>query len=214
MSEERFAEDLDPENAAPAGAAARVRGYLSEAGMWAEPEAGMEDRIVGLISARAGETTRESSAEEDNVRPLLSRPAAMWFGAAAVVALIVLGALTLNATRGDDRVGVDVVLQGTELAAGASADGLVITTDAGFAIRLEIVGLPPAPSGTFYQGWVRGEAGSVAIGTFHMRGDAPIGLWSGVEVSDYPTINITLQDEGAGPQPSGKIVLTGQIPTD
>ena len=213
MSDERFADQLDPENTAPAGSAARVRGYLSGSGMWAEPEPDMADRLVGLIGERAEEAAREQSSDTGSLRPLLLRPAAMWIGAAAVVALIALGAITLNATRSDDPVGIDIVLQGTELAAGASADGSVITTDAGFAIRLEITGLPPAPAGTFYQGWVRGEAGSVAIGTFHMRGNAPIGLWSGVEVSDYPTLNITLQDEGAGPESSGKIVLTGQIPS-
>ena len=43
-----------------------------------------------------------------------------------------------------------------------------------------------------------------------MRGEpAPIPLWSGVDLHEYRTINITLQQEGAGPESSGVLVMTG-----
>ncbi len=53
----------------------------------------------------------------------------------------------------------------------------------------------------------------VPIGTFHAReGDGPIELWSGVDVADYPTMTVTIQQEGAGPESSGIVVLRGEIP--
>jgi hypothetical protein len=81
------------------------------------------------------------------------------------------------------------------------------------AIALDIRDLPPAPEGFYYQGWVRNEEGeTVTIGTFHMRaGDSTVTLWSGVPVEEYPTLTITLQEEGAGPESSGQVVLRGSI---
>ena len=87
------------------------------------------------------------------------------------------------------------------------------STGSGLSISLTIDGLPPAEPGTFYQAWMRGDIGSVPIGTFHAReGDGPIELWSGVDVADYPTMTVTIQQEGAGPESSGIVVLRGEIP--
>ena len=73
-------------------------------------------------------------------------------------------------------------------------------------------GLPPAPPGTYYQAWVKGDGGLVTIGTFHMQGgDDTVELWSGVPLDEYPTITVTLQDEGGGQESSGRVVLTGVI---
>ena len=57
-----------------------------------------------------------------------------------------------------------------------------------------------------------GEDEAVTMGTFHMRsGDATVTLWSGVDVDEYPTLTITLQKEGAGPESSGEVYLRGSI---
>ena len=96
---------------------------------------------------------------------------------------------------------------------GASGSATVESTGSGLSISLTIEGLPPAEPGTFYQAWMRGDTGSVPIGTFHAReGDGPIELWSGVDVADYPTMTVTIQQEGAGPESSGIVVLRGEIP--
>ena len=61
------------------------------------------------------------------------------------------------------------------------------------------MGSPPAEPGTYYQGWVKGPEGLVTVGTFHLRGgDDTIDLWSGVPLDRYPTLTVTLQDEGGG----------------
>ena len=75
-------------------------------------------------------------------------------------------------------------------------------------------GAPPAPAGSYYQGWLRNKDGdAVTIGTFHGReGTNDIILWSGVDIADYPTLTVTIQQEGAGAESSGRVVLRGVIP--
>jgi hypothetical protein len=85
------------------------------------------------------------------------------------------------------------------------------------AITLDVSGLAPAPKGSFYQAWVKGPRGAVAVGTFHVRdgesAEEPIELWSGVDLADYPTITVTLEPEDGDPASSGTVVLKGKVPT-
>ncbi len=140
------------------------------------------------------------------MRPLLTVAAA-----AAVVVVVALGAVLV--TRDGDG-GESFALADTEVVPGASGSATVESTGSGLSISLTIDGLPPAEPGTFYQAWMRSETDSVPIGTFHAReGDGPIELWSGVDVADYPLMTVTLQQEGAGPESSGIVVLRGEIPS-
>ena len=130
--------------------------------------------------------------------------------AAAVVLAGALGAVLV--TRDGDE-GESFTLADTEVIPGASGSATVESTGSGLSISLTIDGLPPAEPGTFYQAWMRSDTGSIPIGTFHARqGDGPIELWSGVDVADYPTMTVTIQQEGAGPESSGIVVLRGEIP--
>jgi hypothetical protein len=38
-----------------------------------------------------------------------------------------------------------------------------------------------------------------------------VALWSGVSPIDYPAIWVTLQDEGAGPAASDRVVMKGKL---
>jgi hypothetical protein len=127
----------------------------------------------------------------------------------AVVALI-LGTL---AVLDEERVTV-VAMSGTELEVSASGSAAVRPNDAGWWIRLDVTGLPPAPDGMYYEGWVWSDADEgVSIGTFHLRGgDAPVVLWSGVPLAEYPSIWVTLEDEEEGPEASDRVVMTGRLP--
>jgi anti-sigma-K factor RskA len=135
--------------------------------------------------------------------------------AAAVVLVAGLSAVALSATlSGDDSDAREVAISGTDLAPDASATASVEELGSGVAIELDVSGLPPAEPGTYYQAWVKGdeEGELVTIGTFHMRaGDETVELWAGVDLDQYPTLTVTLQQEGAGPASSGQVVLTGQI---
>lgn len=79
-------------------------------------------------------------------------------------------------------------------------------------IRLDVVGLPPAEPGTYYEAWMNRQSGSnVSAGTFHMRGgDGQIILWAGVTTDDYPTLLITVQNEGVAER-SDEVVLQARI---
>jgi hypothetical protein len=124
--------------------------------------------------------------------------------------VVVVGAIGIVARPGDDGSGFDVA--GTELAPEASAVATVEELGSGVAIELDVSGLPPAEPGTYYQAWVKGAEGLVTVGTFHMRdGDDSVELWSGVPVDRYPTLTVTLQEEGGGQESSGRVVLSGEI---
>jgi hypothetical protein len=132
-------------------------------------------------------------------------------GAAAVV----IGVVATVAVTGNNQPASTVVtLAGTELAPDAAGRANILPTDSGFKIKLDISGLPPAPAGSYYQGWLRNKDGNaVTIGTFHGReGTDDIILWSGVDIVDYPTLTVTIQQEGAGAESSGRVVLRGEIP--
>ncbi|MER7820368.1 anti-sigma factor [Streptomyces sp. NPDC096153] len=104
------------------------------------------------------------------------------------------------------------VLAGTEMAPNASGRARVRRTPSGFEITLKMHGVPPSKENEYYQGWIKGKKGAVTVGTFHLRnGEDEVTLWSGVEISRYPTIAVTLQEEGDGPHSSGKVIATGLL---
>jgi hypothetical protein len=85
-------------------------------------------------------------------------------------------------------------------------------TGSGVAIELDVRGLPRPSGARNYQAWMKGPDGLVTVGTFHMRGgDDSVELWSGVPPDRYPTLTVTLQQEGAGQESSGRVVLSGDI---
>jgi hypothetical protein len=144
--------------------------------------------------------------------PVSEQRARRWGRAFGVIigmaaALAVALAVSLATSRAD---AVRLGLAGTELAPTAAATGEIHETAAGVSIRLDIHGLEPAPPGFYYQAWVGSDTAQVAIGTFRAGGEG-IELWSGVELDDYPTLEVTIQQEGGGPASSGHVVLRGSV---
>jgi hypothetical protein len=219
-----------------------VRRLLADDATWADVPSGGADALLAAIRAeqpRQGTPPSGawggpgSSGRASRVPPRWSRPAqgtghvppagaAGWdtrrrtLVAVAAVALLVLGVLGGMVVRGDDERphgDQEVALAGSELQPDASGHAELRETGTGVEVWLTVDGLPPAEPGTYYQGWVKGERGSVTIGTFHMRegDDEPVILWSGVELDDYRTITVTLQQEGGGAESSGVVVLSGDV---
>lgn len=179
---------------------------LGSDAVWVDADPAVEDLLVAEIGAQAAARPRAPQAPGRADRRHLRLIAAV----AAVFLLAGVGIGLLAQGSGDE---VTVALAGTDVAPGASASATIHDEPSGVRIILDVSGLPPAEPGTFYQAWVRAspEVG-VSIGTFHMRGgDAEIELWAGVEVDDYPLITVTIQQEGAGPESSGVVVLAGSI---
>jgi hypothetical protein len=105
-------------------------------------------------------------------------------------------------------------MTGTGLGTGAGGTAAVRPTESGWWIRLDLQGLPPAPTGSYYEGWVWSDDGEgISIGSFHNRGgDDPVILWSGVELAEYPSIWVTLEPEDGVAAASGEVVMKGRMP--
>lgn len=197
-----------------------LRGLLSDEATWLEPDPEGADVLLAAIRA-------ESPPLESPVADI-SRPPRATFGAArrpgrlvvlsAAAALLLLagvvGVVLLAGQGGEDGPTEEFAMTGTDLAPSASAAATAEELSSGFAITLDIDGLPPAAPGTYYQGWVKSPDDElVTIGTFHMRGgDSEVELWSGVELERFSTVTVTLQEEGAGAESSGQVVLSGELP--
>jgi hypothetical protein len=204
---------------------------LSSRAVWEEPP-DLADLLVARISAEAADGRPAPGEADDRAGTLLTAPAPpddqvgtvvpmrrrRWVTPvlAAVAAAAVAVVAVLVFTGDDDEVfpsGEQFALSGADLAPEAAGTVEVVDRPSGFAIILDVSGLEPAPEGTYYQGWVRNEAGDlVTIGTFHARepGDR-VWLWSGVDVADYPFLSVTLQQEGAGAESSGQRALTADL---
>jgi Anti-sigma-K factor rskA, C-terminal len=199
---------------------------LRQQELWVDPPADLEDRT--LAGLRAERDNRPVPAVDDldtSPAPVVDdlavarerrsrrrRWAALLVASAAAV---VFGAVATVAITGTNEPESTVVtLAGTALEPTAAGRANIASMDSGFEIKLDISGLPPAPAGSYYQGWLRnGEGDAVTIGTFHGReGTDDIILWSGVDIADYPTLTVTIQQEGAGAESSGQVVLRGEIP--
>ncbi len=185
---------------------------LDPPAVWAEPDPGLEDRVVAAIAA-------ESDPGVDGLRhppaPGRAERRHLWvIGAAGMLLLALAVGIGLGLRDGDDPVAddIEVALAGTDLAPGASAVAELRETPQGLRVLLTVTGLDPAPPGTYYQGWMRRADDGVSIGTFHLRGgDGTIELWGGVPARDYPVMTVSLQQEGGGPASSGQVVLRGEL---
>lgn len=180
-----------------------IRGVLAESSTWEEPPEGVVDGLLAAIGrdgvAPVGELATKS-------------PRRTWLvaaGAVAAIALLVLGIVSVLDAPIAETV---VAMSGTDLAPAAQGTASLHPTPSGWYIRLEVTGLPSAPEGSYYEGWVWSDDEGVSIGTFHLRGGAdPVVLWAGVDVAEYPAIWVTLEDEGVGPEASDQIVMKGRI---
>jgi hypothetical protein len=219
VNENEFAKFLDrggpaaDRGGASAGdPAGHVRDLLADESVWAEPASdGVEDLLAAIEAESAGRAAPGVRPSAASARRRAVRRRALIALSAAAALVIVVGAVGIVARSGDDG-GREFDVAGTELAPEASAVATVDERGSGVAIELDVRGLPPAEPGTYYQGWVKGAEGLVTVGTFHMRaGDDTVDLWSGVPLDRYPTLTVTLQDEGGGQESSGRVVLSGQV---
>jgi hypothetical protein len=219
VNDDELADFLDRggRGAGPAGsatpdAASRVRDLLAEDSTWAEPSPdGVEHLLAAIGAESGGRPAADAAPSPAAARRAGRRRRTVVALSAAAALLVVAGVVGVIARSGDDG-GRPYDVAGTELAPDASAVATVDERGSGVAIELDVSGLSPAEPGTYYQGWVKGPEGLVTVGTFHLRGgDDTVELWSGVPLDRYPTLTVTLQDEGGGAESSGRVVLSGEV---
>lgn len=188
----------------PADQSDALASLLASGAVWAEADPEVETRIVNDISASVQAQPRSPSAPGRSDRRHLRL-------IAAVAALFLIAGVGIGLLAADDGGGETVALDGTDLAAGASATARLEEQPAGLRVLLDVDGLAPAAVGRYYQAWVRNDAGgAVTIGTFHNHGADEVELWAGVDAATYPIITVTLQQVGGGAESSGQVVLQGR----
>lgn len=196
---------------------------LRSASTWESPPPGLDGRVLAAIRSAPPPPAEFEQAAPSTSRAGASRRAATprwWFPAVAAAAAVVAFGAGLVLGNGGDDDGDDAAgaiaefaLSGTDRAPEAGAAGHVFDRGAGYAIRLEMVGLAPAPDGEYYEGWLGDADGAlVSVGTFHMRnGDDTVVLWSGVPIARYRTLIVTAEVEDTDPAASEEVVLEGEL---
>jgi Anti-sigma-K factor rskA len=184
-----------------------VRALLADPSVWAEPSSDLEDAVVAAVSADA--SARPSTAVLAAGRKRRARwlRAGAVIGAAAAVAVVLVGVLSLGDGQ---QAPLAASLDGTEVLPEAEGYATFTSTDAGWRIELDATGLPRLEGGRFYQAWLHDEGGDlVAIGTFNEPDD--VVLWAGVSPREFPTIVVTEEIADDGSSSSGRRVLMGEI---
>ncbi len=221
---EEWADYLDPASPDPELSDAeragldRVAVTLADSAVWSEPPAELRAALLAQVEAEAaqprrlGPTTpshRDGAAAAPGPARSARARRRTWYASAVAVAaagaLVAVLAWPRPATT-------TFAMSGTTLAPAASATAVLEPRSAGVAITLQIKGLVAAPPGTYYAAWMRGDTGTVPVGTFHWhKGGIPIELWSGVTADRYPDLFVTLQQEGQPATPSADVVLRGHV---
>lgn len=181
-----------------------VRALLADPSLWVEPPAGLADAVVAAVAEQA--IAAPPAARAERAHPRL----AVWLAAAAAAVLAVGVAAVLGSRDSGSEPSLAASLTSTELSPGARGDAAFERTDAGWRIELDATGLPRRADGTFYEAWLRNDAGVlVSIGTFNEPDD--VVLWAGVSPVEFPTITVTREAADGDPSSSGERVLSGAI---
>ena len=162
---------------------------------------------VATVDAPAGLRRRiEAQRQPRRMRSL--RPLAIGGAAAAIVAAAAIGAVAL--TSGGSAAGFRAALTPTSLASGAGGEATLTRRPSGWRIELEVAGLPRLAGGSFYEAWLRNNAGVlVPVGTFNDGRN--VTLWAGVAPTRFTTLTVTRERADGNQSSSGEKVLVGTV---
>jgi Anti-sigma-K factor rskA len=150
-------------------------------------------RSVGSISTVAKPTLRKTMI------------GAGLLGAAAAT-LIFLG---IGIVRRAPSPNLRIAFTATALAPNAQGKADLRETDSGWEVKLDTRELGRLDDGRYYEAWLEGPKGTVSLGTFHTG--ANVTLWAGVEVDEYETMAITIEQEDGATTSSFKRVLVAPL---
>ena len=188
-----------------------LRAALNEPATWAEPDTRLEDAVVAAIVAEARGSASSRPSRISTWRRRLARPRAgtalVALGAAALIAVVIVIA-TRSSGPAPQRFAM--VVTGTPAAPDAHGSATATKMESGWQIVLSATGLPHLEGGRYYQAWLKNAAGIlVPIGTFN--DPRQVTLWSGVPVTQFRTLSVTVQRANGNPASSGLRVLIGTI---
>lgn len=191
----------------------KIGHFLSDPMVWAEPPPTVRAAVFSAIEPHLWPAPSTAPAPRASLLRRWRTSAVSALVGVAVTAVV--GIVVYLPDGQSSTTHRAVTLKGTALAPEATAEARIKHTQSGVELLLNIHRLPPAGPDEYYQGWLKGPAGSVTVGTFHMRGESErVVLWSGVEIEEYPTMTVTLQKKGAGPKSSGMVYLAGDTASE
>jgi hypothetical protein len=191
-----------------------LRAILSDPAVWAEPSESLEESIAQAIAEEARRSHPQAARVRPGraIRPLTRRRPRLALAALAATAAIIALVLVFSLRgSGPAPERFAMIVSGTALAPGAHGSATLSKRESGWAISLSATGLPRLSGRRYYyQAWLRSRAGIlVPVGTFN---DArQVTLWSGVPVTQYPSLTVTVQPANGQPASSGRRVLIGTI---
>jgi len=201
---------------------ARVRDLLGAPELWSAPPDHVGEALFAAIDAECSAESEPADASglrlaSSDGQPATGRSprARSFLGTAlptAVAAAVVAFVLFTGTGSDDPTPSVEVALAASELAPEAVGTVGLVDAVGGLRVHLKVDRLPAPPDGSFYQAWMIGDAGVVAVGTFHGVDDGKaIILWSGVSVEQYPVFTVTLEPDDGNPSPSSQQVLMADL---
>lgn len=188
---------------------------LARPEVWEAMPVGAEDDVVdAILSARAAVPAMPAPVTSLAERRDRHGALGWWLAAAAAVAVLVTGVVTL--VRGDDGVtggdGVVAALVGTDLAPDASGTATFEPTPAGLKIVLDTDALPSAADGEMYEAWISNGDIRICAGSFHLRGgEGPIELWAGTADPSFHMVTVTREPIDGNTDTSGVVMLRGEF---
>ena len=200
---------------------AELAAMLTASATWAQPPAGLGDRISAAVRSEADLRGPEvSNGANSAAASSLDRRRRAWFrpaliGAAAAIVFIFGGIVVLSALSGvEETDSFSVELVSTGLIPDVGGDIAVTSFGSGLQIDLSAPGLPRRDDGAFYEAWVRTADGNLfPVGTFHDGDD--VTLWAGVELDRIELFTITLETDAGPDDPaqgsSGEVVLKAAL---
>ena len=175
-----------------------------------------QERAVALMRGAAAEAEAPASLRErvdarrTARRPWAPRLVILAGTAAAAAAAVAIGLTVFSSGTSAQRF--HAALGPTDLVPAARGEATLTKTTSGWRIELDATGLPRLAGKSFYEAWLRNNAGVlVPIGTFNEP--QKVTLWAGVSPKEFTTISVTRERVDNDQASSGEKVLVGDVET-
>jgi hypothetical protein len=175
-----------------------------------------QERAVVLMRGAAAEVEAPAAlrarvdARRTAHRPWAPRLVILAGTVAAAAAAVAIGLNVFSSGTSAERF--HAALGPTDLVPAASGEATLTKTTSGWRIELDATGLPRLDGKSFYEAWLRNNAGVlVPIGTFNEPQN--VTLWAGVSPKEFKTISVTRERVDDNQASSGERVLVGDVET-
>jgi hypothetical protein len=175
-----------------------------------------QERVVALMRGAAAEVEAPAplrarvDARRTAHRAWAPRLVILAGAAAAAAAAVAIGLSVFSSGTSAQRF--HAALGPTDLVPAAGGEATLTKTMSGWRIELDATGLPRLDGKSFYEAWLRNDAGVlVPIGTFNEPQN--VTLWAGVSPKEFTTISVTRERADNDQASSGEKVLVGEVET-